>query len=258
MNRYTRAIVRPPAANFAEGLTSVDLGKPVFAKALEQHARYCETLEQCGLALTRLPSDGRYPDSTFVEDTAILTSCCAIVTRPGAASRMGEVASIAAALPPLFSRIHAIVAPGTVDGGDVCQAENHFFIGLSARTNSEGVRQLAGILAQEGFTSAVVDIRGVSGILHLKSGISYLGDNRLVLIGALAGDAAFRGYEIVPIADQENYAANFLRINDAVIVSAGHPRFESTLRDFGYPVIALEMSEFQKMDGALSCLSLRF
>src|SRR5438477_1688381 len=86
-----RAIVRPPAANFAEGLTSVDLGKPVFAKALEQHARYCDALEQCGLTLTRLPSNGGYPDSTFVEDTAILTSRCAIVTRPGAASRMGEV-----------------------------------------------------------------------------------------------------------------------------------------------------------------------
>jgi dimethylargininase len=258
MNRYTRAIVRPPAANLAEGLTSVDLGKPDFAKALEQHARYCEALEQCGLTLTRLPSDGRYPDSTFVEDTAILTSRCAIATRPGAASRMGEVASVAAALPALFSRVHAIVAPGTVDGGDICQADDHFFIGLSERTNIEGARQLAAILAQEGFSSALVDIRGVSGILHLKSGISYLGDNRLVLIDALAGDAAFRGHEIVRIADLESYAANFLRINDSVIVSAGHPRFESTLRGLGYPLIALEMSEFQKMDGALSCLSLRF
>ena len=258
MTSFTRAIVRPPAANFAEGLTSVDLGKPVFAKALEQHAHYCEALEQCGLSLTRLPADERYPDSTFVEDTAILTSRCAIVTRPGAASRMGEVASIAAVLPAMFSRIHTIVAPGTVDGGDICQAENHFFIGLSERTNSEGARQLAGILAHEGFSSALVDIRGVSGILHLKSGISYLGDNRLALIGALAGHAAFRGYEIVLVAEQEGYAANFLRINGSVIVSAGHPRFESTLRDLGYRMIALEMSEFQKMDGALSCLSLRF
>ena len=98
----------------------------------------------------------------------------------------------------------------------------------------------------------------MSGILHLKSGISYLGDNRLVLIDALTEHAAFRGYEIVRIAARENYAANFLRINESVIVSAGHPQFESTVRAFGHPVIALDMSEFQKMDGALSCLSLRF
>ena len=255
---FKHAIVRPPAANFTDGLTSVDLGKPDFAKALEQHARYCEALKQCGLTLTRLPANPQFPDSTFVEDTAVLTPGAAIMTRPGAASRMGEVASIAAALPSFFSRIHAIVAPGTVDGGDICQVENHFFIGLSERTNDDGARQLAGFLAQEGFTSDVVDIRGVRGILHLKSGMSYLGNNRLVLIDALAEHPAFNSYEIVRIAPEENYAANFLRINDHVIVSAGHPQFEAAVRAFGYPVIVLEMSEFQKMDGALSCLSLRF
>ena len=255
---FKHAIVRPPAANFADGLTSVDLGKPDFAKALEQHARYCEALKQCGLTLTRLPADPQFPDSTFVEDTAVLTPGAAITTRPGAASRTGEVASIAAALPPFFSRMHAIIAPGSVDGGDICQVENHFFIGLSERTNHDGARQLAGFLAQEGFTSALVDIRNVKGILHLKSGMSYLGDNRLVLIDALAEHPAFNSYEIVRIAPEENYAANFLRINDHVIISAGHPQFESAIRGFGYPVIALDMSEFQKMDGALSCLSLRF
>jgi len=255
---FTRAIVRTPATTFADGLTSVDLGKPDVGKALEQHARYCEALQRCGLALTRLPAEASYPDSTFVEDTAILIPGCAILTRPGATSRQGEVASVAAALPQFYARVHAIVAPGTVDGGDVCQAENHFFIGVSERTNVEGARQLAQILAQEGFASALIDIRGVNGILHLKSGISYLGDNRVVLIDALRDHAAFSGYETVPIAARENYAANFLRINESVIVSAGHPQFESTVKDFGYPVIALDMSEFQKMDGALSCLSLRF
>ncbi len=210
---FTRAIVRPPAANFAAGLTSVDLGKPDFAKALEQHARYCDALQRCGLALTRLPADARYPDSTFVEDTAIVTDRFAILTRPGAPSRAGEVAGMEPTLRESFPRIHTIVAPGTVDGGDICQIENYFFIGISDRTNAEGARQLGGILAQEGFTSTQVDIRGVPGILHLKSGIAYLGDNRLVLIDALAEHAAFRGYEIVRIAPEENYAANCLRMN---------------------------------------------
>jgi dimethylargininase len=255
---FNRAIVRPPSASFAQGLTSADLGKPDLDKALEQHARYCAALEQCGLELTRLAPDVGHPDSTFVEDTAILTARGAILTRPGAPSREGEVASIAATLPQFFSRIHQIAAPGTVDGGDVCQVGAHFFIGISERTNAEGARQLAAILSQEGFSSAPVDIRGVPGILHLKSGISYLGDNRLVLIDALAAHPAFAGYEIVRMAPEENYAANFLRINETVIVSSGYPRFEASVRGFGYPVIALDMSEFCKMDGALSCLSLRF
>jgi len=258
MTAFTRAIVRPPAANFAQGLTSVDLGKPDVSLALEQHARYCAALEQCGLALTRLPADARFADSTFVEDTAIVTDRCAILTRPGAASRAGEVAAIEPVLRGKFERTHAIVAPGTVDGGDVCQVDDHFFIGVSERTNEEGARQLAAILAQEGFTSTPVDIRGMREILHLKSGISYLGDKRLVLIDALADHATFGGYTIVRIAAEESYAANFLRINESVIVSAGFPQFESRVRKFGYPLIALDMSEFRKMDGALSCLSLRF
>ena len=255
---FTRAIVRPPALNFAQGLTSVDLGKPDHARALEQHARYCTALEQCGLTLTHLPADARFPDSTFVEDTAIVTDRCAILTRPGAASRAGEVAGIEPVLRKSFARVHAIAAPGTVDGGDVCQVEDHFFIGISERTNAEGAGQLAGILDGEGFTSTAIDIRGVDGILHLKSGISYLGDNRLALIDALADRAEFGGHTIVRIADAESYAANFLRINESVILSAGSPQFESRVRDFGYPVVALDMSEFRKMDGALSCLSLRF
>jgi dimethylargininase len=252
------AIVRPPATNFAEGLTSVDLGKPVFEKALKQHAQYCDALRQCGLELTRLEADATFPDSTFVEDTAVLTPRTAILTRPGARSRMGEVIGIERALRHMYSRFHTITAPGTVDGGDVCAADGHFFIGLSARTNEQGAHQLTDFLEEEGFSSALVDIRGIDGILHLKSGISYLGDNRLVLVDAFVGNTAFNGYEIVVVEPEENYAANFLRINDRVLVSAGHPQFEAMLRKFGYPVITLDMSEFQKMDGALSCLSLRF
>lgn len=257
----THAIVRPPSANFADGLTHGKLGKPDVPLAIEQHARYCEALERCGLALTRLAADDAYPDSTFVEDTAVLTAHGAIVTNPGAASRKGEVAAIAAVLPQFFSRIHRIMAPGTLDGGDICQCDNHFFIGISERTNAEGARQLAALLAADGYTSTTVDIRAVredAGILHLKSGISYLGDNRLVLIDALAGHSAFAGYEIVRIGAHESYAANFLQINGTVIVSAEYPDFAATLSGLGYPLIALQMSEFRKMDGSLTCLSLRF
>lgn len=254
----THALVRPPSANFAHGLTRVDLGKPDVAKALEQHARYCSALERCGLVLTRLAGDADFPDSTFVEDTAIVTGDVAILTRPGAAARAGEVARIEPTLRAMFSRTHAIAAPGTLDGGDVCQVENHCFIGLSERTNEEGARQLAGFLAQEGCTSTAVDIRGMHGILHLKSGVSYLGDGRVALIDALAQHTAFRNYEIVQVVRGEGYAANLLRLNDHVIIAAGFPGFEAAVRALGYDVIALDMSEFRKMDGALTCLSLRF
>ncbi|MBZ5555541.1 MAG: N(G),N(G)-dimethylarginine dimethylaminohydrolase [Acidobacteriia bacterium] len=255
---FKNAVVRPPAANFAAGLTTADLGAPIYAKALEQHRRYCEALQHCGLALTKLEADPHYPDSTFVEDTAILTDRFAILTRPGAVSRRGEVATIKDTLARFYPKLHAIISPGTVDGGDICEAGDHFFIGISQRTNKEGARQLAGILAQEGYTSTCIDIRRIKGILHLKSGLSHLGDNRLVLIGALADQAGLAGYDIVHVEPSENYAANCVQVNEVVLLAAGYPALQSSLIQLGYSVITLEMSEFQKMDGGLSCLSLRF
>lgn len=255
---FRRAIVRPPAGNFAEGLTTVDLGVPDVARALGQHARYCDALERCGLALTRLEPDPRFPDSTFVEDTAILTPRGAVLTRPGAPSRSGEVEAIETALRPFFPDLLRIAAPGTVDGGDICEAGDHFFLGISERTNPEGARQLARHLERLGHSSAEVDIRGIPGILHLKSGIAAIDARRLVVIDALAGHPAFRGYELVRVAPEEAYAANCVRVNDALFVAAGYPRFEAQARRLGLEVIALDMSEFAKMDGGLSCLSLRF
>jgi dimethylargininase len=254
----SHAIVRPPPTSYASGLTSVHLGVPDLAKALAQHAAYCSALERCGLSLTRLPPAEDFPDSTFIEDTAVVTAHCAILTCPGATSRKGEVALTEPALRATFERRHQIVAPGSVDGGDVCQAGDHFFIGISERTNVEGARQLAALLEPYGYPSTLIDIRNVPGILHLKTGISWLGDNRITLIDTLAGVDAFRGYDIVRLHPKENYAANCLRINDHLVIAAGFPRFEAAVREFGHPVIALQMSEFRKMDGSLTCLSLRF
>ena len=146
--RFTHAIVRPPADTFAAGITSSSLGAPDLALALEQHEAYCRTLERLGLSLVRLAPDPDFPDSTFVEDAAIVTTRSAILTRPGAASRAGEVAALGAVLGEWFPELAEITAPGTVDGGDVCEAGQHFFIGLSDRTNSEGAAQLAEWLAR--------------------------------------------------------------------------------------------------------------
>jgi dimethylargininase len=255
---FTRAIVRPPASNFAEGLTTANLGVPNYQRAFTQHEAYCVALEQCGLTLIRLAADPLHPDSTFVEDTAVLTNQCAVLTRPGADSRAGEVTSIGEVLSDFYLSLRSIQPPGTVDGGDICEAGNHFFIGISERTNEAGAQQMTELLAPFGYTSSFVDIRGLAGILHLKSGIAWLSDRRLVVIKALAERREFVDYDLVRVSDSEAYAANCVRVNDHVLVAAGYPVLGGRLRELGYRTIALDMTEFQKMDGGLSCLSLRF
>ncbi len=255
---FHRAIVKKPGSNFSEGLTTAELGSPDYQKTLLQHQMYGHALNKCGLELIYLQADLRYPDSTFVEDTAILTPGRAILTNPGADSRKGEVAAIQEVLSHFYSQIDVITAPGTVDGGDICEAGSHFFIGISQRTNEEGARQLAGYLANEGCTSSLIDIRGIGGILHLKSGIAYLGDKTLVLIDDLATHPAFAGYQIVRVEPPEYYAANCVRVNEYILLADGYPKLKRSIESLGYAIIPLDMSEFQKMDGGLSCLSLRF
>jgi dimethylargininase len=255
---FSRAIVRPPSANFADGLTSVELGLPDYQLALSQHAAYCAALEQCGLELVRLDADERYPDSTFVEDTAVITERGAILARPGAPSRTGEVSETREVLAQFYSTLSSIHDPGTLDGGDVCDAGNHFFIGISKRTNQNGAHQLTEFLASLDYTSSLVDIRGVEGLLHLKSGLAFLGDNRLVVIDELSRREEFRGYDLVQLEPGEEYAANCIRVNDYALVAGGYPEIDKSLRTLGYQTIALKMTEFRKMDGGLSCLSLRF
>ncbi len=255
---FRNAIVRIPGKNFADGLTTVNLGVPRFDRVLQQHASYCEALLACGLTLTTLEADLRYPDSTFLEDTAILTGRGAIITHPGAPSREGETAAVREAIRRFFPAIFDIESPGTLDGGDICEAEDHFFLGLSQRTNEEGVCQLGLYLAKLGYTSSVIDSRSMASILHLKSGISYIGDNTMVVTEELANHEFFSGYERITVTPGESYAANCVRVNQRVLVAAGHPQLNAALVKCGFNPLPLDMSEFQKMDGGLSCLSLRF
>jgi dimethylargininase len=158
----------------------------------------------------------------------------------------------------LYPSIHSIVAPGTLDGGDICQAGERFFIGVTARTNPSGAEQLAAILADHGYAATLVDIRARADLLHLKSGLAWLGDGRMLLAEPLADHPALADVEHVYVDAAEAYAANCVRVNDHVLVAEGYPGVQTTLRVLGYATIALDMSEFQKMDGGLSCLSLRF
>jgi dimethylargininase len=255
---FKRAILRLPGSNFADGLTTVDLGNPHLDKVMQQHARYCDALRECGLELTVLEPDLRHPDSTFVEDTAVLTPKVAIFCRPGAKSREGEVAAIRPAVERFYFSTFSIEPPGTVDGGDICEAGSHFFLGVSQRTNAEGARQLAACLNALGYTASTIDVRCMRSILHLKSGISYIGENTLVVMEEMASNAQFDRFHRVIVSAEESYAANCVRVNDRVLIAEGFPSLMNGLASRGFRPLALDMSEFQKMDGGLSCLSLRF
>lgn len=254
---FTKALLRLPGVNFAEGLTTADLGVPDFPLAIKQHQAYQKALAECGLELLVLPADIDHPDSTFVEDTAVLVNDLAIITRPGAASRMKEAEKIKHELERFYTRFESIIPPGTLDGGDICEAGNHFFIGISERTNEAGAMQLSEILNQEGFTFDFIDIHGLPGLLHLKSGIAYIGDQTLVIAKAISGRLPITNFKLIQVDEVEQYAANCILVNGHILLPEGYPGLQSNLENAGYKLKLLDMSEFQKMDGGLSCLSLR-
>ena len=256
--RATRALVRRLTANFADGLTESGLGPPEIARAGRQHEAYCEALAACWLAVSEIASDARFPDGVFVEDAAVVTSKGAILARPWAPGRRGEVASVREALSAAMPLAGEIDSPGTLDGGDVCETGDRFFIGVTARTNPAGAEQMARLLLRLGFQATLVDLRGEPGLLHLKTGLAAIGDGRLVAVGALAERSELDGYEIVRVRPAEAYGANSIRVNDRILVPTTSPGLASALEGLGYEVVTLEMSEFRKMDGGLSCLSLRW
>jgi dimethylargininase len=257
--RFTKAIVRLPGENFSQGLTmSGSPCGPDFREALKQHAAYCRALAACGVEVIVITADDNYPDGTFVEDTFVIAERVAIATRPGAKTRMGEVESVAKAMRRFWPELERIEAPGTVDGGDICQVDDHFLIGLSARTNDAGAAQLAGILARYQYTSSTIDIRNHASLLHLKSGIAYLGEGRFLIAPGFPPMNGLARDDVIEVAASEIYAANAVRVNDELFIAGGFPQLAGALDTLHYRVRALDMSEFAKMDGGLSCLSLRF
>ncbi len=251
---FTRAIVRAVPETMDAGITSADLGKPDYENACEQHASYVGALERCGLEVTVLGADERYPDSVFIEDTAVVTDRCAIIAHPGAADRRGEVHEVEEVLSGLYENVERIVSPGTLDGGDVLQVGDHFYIGLTRRTNEEGAEQLSALLRGYGFRASFVELRR---FLHLKTGVAYLGGDDLLVAGELVANDEFEGFDKIVVSPEEAYCANCVRVNDHVLVAGGCEKTKEKIVERGYEVIELEMSEFRKVDGGLSCLSLR-
>jgi dimethylargininase len=251
--RFTHAICRRPGEALGAGLTTADLGAPDFELALTQHDAYVATLEKLGLKVTVLEAEPGFPDAHFVEDTAVVTPKVAIISRPGHPDRRGEEESI---IPVLAAHrpVERITAEGTLDGGDVLMVGNHFFIGVSERTNTEGARQLMDILVGNGHTAETVP---VAAGLHFKSSVNELGDSLLVT-GEFSTRKEFADYRTLIVPDGEQYAGNTLRINDHLLTPAGYEGVHRLIAQTGLEIITLDMSEVRKMDGGLTCLSLRF
>ena len=251
---FTTAITRQPGENFARGITTADLGTPNYSRILEQHAAYIATLQDLGLNVIELEPLPEYPDAYFVEDVAVVTPNVAVITNPGAAARNGEQAHIEPVLAQ-YREVAHIQPPGMLDGGDVLMVGRHFFIGVSERTNQDGARQLGKILEKYGNTWATVP---VGAGLHLKSSVNWISGNHLLISAGFATAPQFEGFRKILVDPAEEYACNTLWINGTLLTPKGFPQTRKQLKALGLPIIELETSEVQKMDGGLTCMSLRF
>ena len=255
---FKNVIVKKPCRAVEFGITSApELGKPDFGLAAGQHGKYVEALKQCGVEVTILEADEEFPDSCFVEVTAVITRECAIVSNPGAPARNGEVEQMVPVLRRFFpdERMEFIRPPGTLEGGDVMMVGDHFYVGRSARTNAEGIRQFIEILERYGLSGSEVLLEKV---LHLKTGVNYIEDNNMLVAGEFIEKPDFLGFNKIVVPEDEVYAANCIWVNGKVIVPAGYPATEEAVRNVGYETLLVDTSEYRKIDGGLSCLSLRF
>jgi len=252
---FKRAIVRSVGPEIQNGLTTQKLGSPDWEEAFLQHKKYCGVLSSFGLEIFSIESDKDLPDGVFVEDTAVVFEETAVITRPGALSRRGETESVKKALGKFYSQLEFIREPGTLDGGDVLQIGKNVYVGITSRTNIQGIEQLKEHLVPFGY---IVQPVKFSGMLHLKSGISYPGDNTVLVVKELSNVDLFKKYKKIIVPGNESYAANSININGTVLVPEGFPDTRELLEKSGFKTMAVDVSEFRKVDGGLSCLSIRF
>jgi dimethylargininase len=221
-------------------------------RAIEQHAAYERALGQLGCTVHQLPSDSDMPDAVFIEDTAVVLDGITIIMRPGADSRRGETIAVEEWLKHrrLIARIEP---PGTIDGGDVLVAGRRVFVGATSRTNAAGAEQLRAIVEYFGYTVQVVDVRGC---LHLKSAVTCVAEDTLLVNPRSAPAEAFAGFQLIEVHPDEQAAANVVRVGRNLLCSAAFPRTLQRLRDGGARVTTVDVSELAKAEGAVTCCSL--
>jgi len=256
---FTKAITRKPCRALIDGITTAMFGEgtPDYDLAVQQHDKYVETLRGLGLEVLDLEADERYPDSCFVEDPAVVMAECAIITNPATDSRNGEKLEIIEPIKKFYDddKIFYIEAPGTMEGGDVMLVGRHFYVGQSDRTNAEGFEQFKEIVSKFGYEATAVP---VTEGLHLKDFVIYLENGNMLVSQHMNEEPAFAEYTRFVIDPDELYAINSMNINGTVLVPEGFPKTLKIIEDLGYPTVLVNNSEFAKIDGSLTCLSLRF
>ena len=253
--QFTHAIVRQPAKSIIKGLRAVDIGSPDYDQMICDHHDYVEALMSAGVEVINLTALNKFPDGQFVEDTALCLPKAVVLMRPGAPSRLGEVNEIAPKLRELFQDVYEIDNPGHIEGGDILVTGKEILVGRSARTDENGVRQLSEIVTALGYV--VREVFTPPDILHFKTDCSLLGPYEILSTKRLQDSGCFGGYSVINVADGEEAAANAIRVNDYVIMPAGFPSTKAILEEHGYKVKVINNTECAKLDGGMSCLSLR-
>ncbi len=247
-----RAIVRPPGANFKGCLSSHPLHHTLNLElALEQHKTYRRTLADLGIDLIELEPDNVYPDACFVEDTVVVHGNRAIITRMAKESRRGESQRVEEVLSE-FKEIKSVTAPGTLEGGDVIHLPDSLICGITKRSNNEGAMQM------EKWLKVPVHCIEDLTIMHIKSHLTYLGKNSVLVNERYAGNQYLEPYTKFVLPDEESHSANTVAIDDIIVMSHRHKKTAELLKESGFEVVHLNMSEFEKCDGALTCLSILF
>lgn len=252
--RFTMALVRPPSPSVVDGLRAGDGPDPDFAAFAAEHDLYLSALEAAGMRVEIMDSLDEFPDAVFVEDAALCIGPHATVLRPGAPSRAGEADAIVADLEARFASV-ARVTEGHVDGGDILVSGTEIMVGLSERTDRAGVAALAEAVAPTGLPVRIVETP--PGVLHFKTDCAIVDDTTILSTARLAASGCFDGYDVLICPDGEEAAANLIRVNDVILMRTGFPLTQALLTDAGYQVVTVQSDEAARIDGGLSCMSLR-
>ena len=252
--RFTHAVSRMPGKSIANGLRAVSGPNPDADRFQQEHHAYVACLKSAGAEVTLLPPLEAFADSVFVEDPALCAGGSAIILRPGAESRFGEAEHIAPALEAIFGKVTRL-EKGYVDGGDILLTDTEAMIGVSARTNEDGINALEPILTALGYDIRIVHTP--TGVLHFKSDCGLLDEKTIFSTPLLASSNCFDGYKVIETPQGEEAAANLIRFNDYVIMRAGFPKTKALLENHGYRVRELSADQAARVDGGLSCMSLR-
>lgn len=254
--RFTHTISRTPGKSCARGLRFNGQSDPDPDEFVAQHLTYIDVLKQAGVTPILLPALEAFPDSVFVEDAALCIGDHSILLRPGSPTRFGEAAAIEPDLNAVFATTTVLDGDGSVDGGDILLTDDVAFIGLSERTSTAGAESLRPLLEAHHYSVEIVNTP--PGVLHFKSDCSLLDSGTILATRRLAASGCFSRYRVIEAPTGEEEAVNLIRVNDMVIMRSGFPLTEAKLSDNGYQIVTINSDEAAKLDGGLSCMSLRF